>query len=368
MTGNDPIIRLENLGMRFDNATVLEDVSLDIRNGEFITLLGPSGCGKTTLLRLIAGFETPTSGTVSIDGKAVNHVPPNKRRVNTVFQSYALFPHMSVYDNLAFGPRMAGMPRAETDSRVREALDMVDLSAMADRMPSRLSGGQQQRVAIARAVINRPKALLLDEPLSALDAKLRKRMQVQLKRMCRQLGMTFVFVTHDQQEAFAMSDRVVVLDNGRIEQVGTPEEIYEEPVNLKVARFVGDTCILDGIAGQWDDGILHAEVEGQPCMLRTKRTFDSGQAIRVVLRPEDMVVFPEHEADPENKPNLPGTVNETIYKGSTWDMAVTLDCGKEILVTEFFNEDEDRISHKPGDRVVVSWFAGWEVVLPHEHA
>ncbi len=368
MTGNNPIIRLENLGMRFDNIMVLEELNLDIHNGEFITLLGPSGCGKTTLLRLIAGFESPTSGTVSIDGRIMNDVPPNQRRVNTVFQSYALFPHMSVSNNLAFGLRMAGIAKRERDQRVREALAMVDLPDMGDRMPANLSGGQQQRVAIARAVINNPKALLLDEPLSALDAKLRKRMQVQLKHLCRKLGITFVFVTHDQQEAFAMSDRVVVLDNGRIEQVGTPEEIYEEPVNLKVARFVGETCILDGSAHHWSDGILHAIVEGQPCQLKTRRSFGSHESIRVVLRPEDMVIVPEDDIASTHQPRLPGTVNETVYKGSTWDMVVDLDCGKQILITEFFNEDEDRICHKTGDRVIVSWFEGWEVVLPHEHA
>jgi len=366
MTGDNPIIRLRNLAMRFDDTDILEDINLDIRNGEFLTLLGPSGCGKTTILRLIAGFETPTAGQVIIDGKAVNDLPANQRRVNTVFQSYALFPHMNVYDNLAFGLRMSGTPKAEIDKRVREALEMVDLKNMAGRMPARLSGGQQQRVAIARAVINKPLALLLDEPLSALDAKLRKRMQVQLKELCRELGITFVFVTHDQEEAFAMSDRVVVMNEGRIQQTGKPEEVYEEPVNLYVAKFVGETCILDGVAGFKDRETLHAMVEGSPCKLVTGRDFEADSPIRVVLRPEDIVVEATPPEGHEDQLWLPGTVRDTVYKGSTWDMIVDLDCGKEVLVTEFFNEDDDRIWQKPGDKVVVSWFKGWEVVLPDE--
>lgn len=366
MTGKNPIIRLQDLAMRFDDTDVLEDINLDIHNGEFLTLLGPSGCGKTTLLRLIAGFETPADGSVIIDGERVNDLPANRRRVNTVFQSYALFPHMNVYDNLAFGLRMSGASKKTIGERVREALDMVDLGSMADRMPARLSGGQQQRVAIARAVINKPLALLLDEPLSALDAKLRKRMQKQLKHLCKELGITFVFVTHDQEEAFAMSDRVVVMNEGRIEQTGTPEEVYEEPTNLYVAKFVGETCILDGVAGFKENGILHAFVEGNPCALVTERDFEADAPIKVVLRPEDIVVAEAPTEGHEDQLWLPGTVRETVYKGSTWDMAVKLDCDKEILVTEFFNEDDDRIWQKPGDRVVVSWYKGWEVVLPDE--
>lgn len=366
MTGENPIIRLQNLAMRFDDTDILEDITLDIHNGEFLTLLGPSGCGKTTMLRLIAGFEIPTAGTVIINGKEVNDLPANQRRVNTVFQSYALFPHMTVYDNLAFGLKMSGTPRAEIDRRVREALDMVDLGRMADRMPNRLSGGQQQRVAIARAVVNKPLALLLDEPLSALDAKLRRRMQKQLKQFCKDLGITFIFVTHDQEEAFAMSDRVVVMNEGRIQQVGSPEEVYEEPVNLYVAGFVGETCILDGVAGYKERETLHAMVEGTPCTLVTAREFAPDEAIKVVLRPEDIVVENTPPDGSEDQLWLPGVVRETVYKGSTWDMIVDLDCGKEILVTEFFNEDGDRICQRAGDKVVVSWFKGWEVVLPDE--
>ncbi|GAB7023087.1 spermidine/putrescine ABC transporter ATP-binding protein PotA [Salidesulfovibrio brasiliensis] len=364
MTGNNPIIRLENLVKRFDGATVLDGVSLDIRDGEFLTILGPSGCGKTTILRIIAGFETPDQGRVHLDGQPLNDLPANQRRVNTVFQSYALFPHMTVRENLAFGLKMNKVSRREAERRIDDALDMVDLSHLARRYPDRLSGGQQQRVAIARAVVNNPLALLLDEPLSALDAKLRKRMQVQLKHMCRELGMTFVFVTHDQEEAFAMSDRVVVMNEGRIEQVGTPEEVYEEPVNMFVARFVGETTILDGSVVSKERETLHAMVEGKACELETARDFLPGEAIKIVLRPEDIIV--EQETDSEHALWLPGTVRDTVYKGSTWDMVIALDSGKDVLVTEFFNEDDERIWHKSGDRVMVSWYKGWEVVLPDE--
>lgn len=364
MTGNTPIIRLENVVKQFDDTTVLDGVTLDIKDGEFLTILGPSGCGKTTILRLIAGFETPDSGQVFLDEQPVNDLSPNQRRVNTVFQSYALFPHMTVRQNLAFGLKMNKVPTAEIRRRVEEALDMVDLIHLGDRYPERLSGGQQQRVAIARAVVNNPLALLLDEPLSALDAKLRKRMQVQLKRMCRELGMTFIFVTHDQEEAFAMSDRVVVMNNGHIEQIGTPEEVYEEPVNLYVARFVGETTILDGYVVEKSGKTLKAFVEGKSCELHTGRDFEQAQPIKIILRPEDILV--EKETDNQHAVWLSGTVLETVYKGSTWDMSIRLDSGKEILATEFFNEDDERIWHKPGDRVMVSWYKGWEVVLPDE--
>ncbi|WP_243545253.1 spermidine/putrescine ABC transporter ATP-binding protein PotA [Pseudodesulfovibrio tunisiensis] len=365
MAENNHVIRLRNLSKRFGESLVLSDVNLDIENGEFLTFLGPSGCGKTTILRIIAGLEEPTTGDVFLDGVRVNDVPAEKRKVNTVFQSYALFPHMTVRDNLAFGPKMAGANPRDTDRRVRESLELVDLGSMIDRMPSQLSGGQQQRVAIARAIINNPKALLLDEPLSALDARLRKRMQTSLKQLCRELGITFILVTHDQEEAFAMSDRVVVMDEGRIVQVGTPVQVYEEPVNLYVAGFVGETAILDGKAVSRTQGFLQAEVEGKPCVLHTKRTFSEGQPIKVVLRPEDILVESEI---PDNDDHLwlPGEITETVYKGSTWDMLVELDCGKVVRVTEFFNEDDDRIWHKPGDRIFMSWYTGWEVVLPDE--
>ncbi len=370
MSHQDFVIRLENLSKRFDDEYAVQDVNLDVRHGEFLTLLGPSGCGKTTILRLIAGFEQPDEGRVFIGGRPMDGLPPDQRRVNTVFQSYALFPHMNVFDNVAFGLRMEGAPKGEVRERVMDALRIVHLEKFAQRRPDSLSGGQQQRVAIARAVVNKPRALLLDEPLSALDYKLRQRMQMELKQLRRTLGITFIFVTHDQEEAFSMSDRVAVLNQGRIEQLGTPVEVYEEPVNLFVAEFVGQTNILDAVAGERVGGEVGGEaggrvkatVEGMETTLLTGKEFAPGKNIKVVLRPEDLLVERDVPED-DDKLWLPGVIEETIYKGSTWDMIIGLECGKRMLVTEFFDEDAEEMSFQAGEKVVVSWYAGWEVVL-----
>ena len=233
--------------MDFDGETVLDSINIYFNNSEFLTLLGPSGCGKTTTLRIIGGFLQPTSGDVLFDGVRINDVPPHKRRVNTVFQKYALFPHLNVFENVAFGLRIAKVPQKEIEQRVTEMLEIVSLKGFEKRKPDQLSGGQQQRVAIARALVNRPEVLLLDEPLGALDLRLRKDMQNELKRIQQQLGITFIYVTHDQEEALAMSDTVVVMDKGRIQQIGTPEDIYNEPKNAFVADFIGESNILDGI-------------------------------------------------------------------------------------------------------------------------
>jgi len=240
------LLSLRNLTKQFDGKKVLDSLDLEILDGEFITLLGPSGCGKTTLLRMMAGFEHADAGTITLSGQDLTHTPPENRPLNTVFQNYALFPHMSVFDNVAYGLKMEKRPKDEIQQRVIDALTMVQLEDFAKRKPHQLSGGQQQRVAIARAVIKRPKLLLLDEPLSALDYKLRRTMQIELKRLQRELGITFVFVTHDQEEALSMSDRVVVLKDGQIQQLGTPREVYERPANLFTARFVGETNFSPG--------------------------------------------------------------------------------------------------------------------------
>ena len=240
-------VQLLNICKSFDqDEAVIKNLDLDIRQGEFLTLLGPSGCGKTTTLRMIAGFELPTSGEIVIDGENITDKPPYKRCVNTVFQNYALFPHMNIYDNIAFGLKMKKMPKSKIKDKINEMLKMVQLEGYENRMPSQLSGGQMQRVAIARAVVNSPKVLLLDEPLGALDLKLRKQMQLELKHLQKILGITFVFVTHDQEEALTMSDRIVVMNNGIIEQIGTPEELYEHPKTKFVADFLGETNILEG--------------------------------------------------------------------------------------------------------------------------
>ena len=366
MTGQDNIIELRGVDKSFEDTRALEGIDLSISNGEFLTLLGPSGCGKTTILRILSGFETPDQGDVSIGGQRMNDVPPERRQVNTVFQNYALFPHMTVRDNVAFGLRMQSCPKGEIEGRVLEALRMVHLEQYADRRPHQLSGGQQQRVAIARAVVNKPLVLLLDEPFSAHDYKLRRAMQLEIKRLQRRLGITFVFVTHDQEEAFAMSDRVVVMNQGRIEQIGTPQEIYEEPSNLYVARFVGEINILPArIMSVPGEGIYIADISGRRFTLRTSRPFAAGDRVNVLLRPEDIRVYAHDDERPEG-PYLTGRIEETVYKGATVDISIALDSGETLSVAEFFNEDDAEISYNRGERVAVTWVDGWEVVLPYE--
>ncbi len=366
MAGQDSIIELRGVDKSFEDTRALEDINLRISNGEFLTLLGPSGCGKTTILRILSGFESPDSGEVLIGGGRMNDIPPERRQVNTVFQNYALFPHMSVRDNVAFGLRMQGCPKEEIAGRVMEALRMVHLDQYADRRPQQLSGGQQQRVAIARAVVNKPLVLLLDEPFSALDYKLRRAMQLEIKRLQRRLGITFVFVTHDQEEAFAMSDRVVVMNQGRIEQIGTPQEIYEEPANLYVARFVGEINILPArIMSVLGEGAYIADISGRRFTLRTPRTFAVGDRVNVLLRPEDIRIYAHGDERPDG-PYLTGRIEETVYKGATVDISIALDNGETLSVAEFFNEDDAEISYNHGERVAVTWVDGWEVVLPYE--
>jgi spermidine/putrescine transport system ATP-binding protein len=360
-----PLVQLSGIGKSFDGKTVISDLSLTINNGEFLTLLGPSGCGKTTVLRLIAGLENVDTGTISLDGQDITEVPAESRYVNTVFQSYALFPHMSVFDNVAFGLRMQKCPNAEIAPRVTEALKMVQLEEFARRKPHQLSGGQQQRVAIARAVVNRPKILLLDESLSALDYKLRKQMQNELKALQRKLGITFVFVTHDQEEALTMSDRIVVMRNGIIEQDGSPREIYEEPKNLFVARFIGEINIFDAtVIERVDEQRVRASVEGRECHIYVTFPVTKGQHLKVLLRPEDLrVVEINHEGEAEG---FIGYVRERNYKGMTLESSVELENGKMVMVSEFFNEDDPDVDHSLDQKVAITWVESWEVVLADE--
>ena len=362
-----PIIELRSVSKNYGNTTALHNINLQIANGEFLTLLGPSGCGKTTILRLISGFESPSQGGLFLQGLDITTIPPDKRQVNTVFQNYALFPHMTVWDNVAFGLRMQSRPKDEIRERVSEVLRRVRMEALADRMPRQLSGGQQQRVAIARAIVNNPLVLLLDEPFSALDFKLRKQMQLEIKHLQRQLGITFVFVTHDQEEAFAMSDRVVVMNEGEIRQIGTSQEIYEEPENLFVARFVGEINVLEGvITGIVKDDVYTAVVEGVEFTIRSRREFAAGDKVKVLLRPEDLKVYLAKE-DAQKPPFFIGHIQETVYKGATVDIMLTLETsGKMLQAAEFFNEDDVDISYSPGDKVTVTWVEGWEVVLDSE--
>jgi spermidine/putrescine transport system ATP-binding protein len=365
MNGN--IIELKGVSKKFGDYQALHETTINIKNGEFITLLGPSGCGKTTLLRLISGFDTPDKGRVFIEDKDVTDLPPEKRHMNMVFQSYALFPHMTVYDNVAFGLRCKKVEPHEVHRRVLEVLKMVKLDQLADRTPHQLSGGQQQRVAIARAVVNEPIVLLLDEPLSALDYNLRKSMQIELKQLQRRLGITFIFVTHDQEEALSMSDRVAIMNEGYIEQLGTPKDIYEEPNSLYVADFIGEANIFTTDILETFENKLVIEIEGKKFILTNKRNLVAKQRVYVIVRPEDITVWGENELNHEEiKDMLPGTVEQVIYKGSTVDLLVRLPSEKKIFATEFFNEDDEKLDYHNTEKVWIDWIPGWEVVLPYE--
>ena len=316
------LIRLRDLCMAFDDEPVLDHINLYINDKEFLTLLGPSGCGKTTTLRIIGGFATPTSGDVLFDGVRINDVPPYQRQINTVFQKYALFPHLNVYENIAFGLRMQKLPEAEIKERVMEMLETVSLKGFEHRRPEALSGGQQQRVAIARALVNRPKVLLLDEPLAALDLKLRKDMQIELKRIQQQVGITFIYVTHDQEEALTMSDTIVGMDKGSIQQIGTPEDIYNEPKNAVVADFIGESNIIDGIMPE--DNVVQMYGRRFPCL---DGGFAPNEAVDVVIRPEDIDIVPVEQGQ------LTGTVTSVTFKGMQYDIIVDFRGFKWLIQT-----------------------------------
>ena len=327
-----PLVQLAGIRKCFDGKEVIPQLDLTINNGEFLTLLGPSGCGKTTVLRLIAGLETVDSGRIMLDNEDITHVPAENRYVNTVFQSYALFPHMTVFENVAFGLRMQKTPAAEITPRVMEALRMVQLETFAQRKPHQLSGGQQQRVAIARAVVNKPRLLLLDESLSALDYKLRKQMQNELKALQRKLGITFVFVTHDQEEALTLSDTIVVMSEGRIQQIGTPVDIYNEPINSFVADFIGESNILNGVMIK-DKLVRFAGVEFE-CV---DEGFGENVPVDVVIRPEDIDIVEPDKGD------LQGTITSVTFKGVHYETIVDFKGFKWMIQTTDFHPEGSRI-------------------------
>ena len=306
-------IELKEVSKHFGRVVAVDTVSLSIGDGEFFSLLGPSGCGKTTTLRMIAGFELPTEGDVCIDGQLQGETPPYRRPVNTVFQNYALFPHMTIFQNVAFGLEMQKVPKEEIRQRVLAALEMVQLPGMENRKPDQLSGGQQQRIALARALVNRPKVLLLDEPLGALDLKLRKAMQLELKALQHRVGITFIYVTHDQEEALTMSNRIAVMNHGRVLQVGTPEEIYEQPTDRFVADFIGETNFLEGQARESQAGEAAVVVGGVLTLyVPMEGRVEIGEEVTVAIRPEKISLH----AEPAGPRAIPGIVQEVIYTGT----------------------------------------------------
>ena len=339
-TGSEHIIEIKDLCKSYDGTKVLKNITFYIRNNEFITLLGPSGCGKSTTLRIIAGFETADSGIVNFEGKDLKSVPANKRNINTVFQRYALFPHLNVFDNVAFGLKIKKVNKKEIEQRVNKALETVGLADYGERYIDQLSGGQMQRVAIARAIVNRPRVLLLDEPLGALDLKMRKDMQIELKEMQKELGITFVYVTHDQEEALTMSDTIIVMKDGLIQQIGTPIDVYNEPKNAYVADFIGESNIVAGTMKKDNEVTVSSGITFK-CVDPLFPEFSEGVAnlVDVVIRPEDFYIAEEAEG------RINGVVESLVFKGVHYEMIVKSDDGIEWLVQ---NVDPFKVGSRVG--------------------
>ena len=349
------IVQLEGVNKYFGKNHVVKNLNLSVEEGEFLTLLGSSGCGKTTTLRMIAGFEEPTSGSILVEGQAVEEKEPFERNVNTVFQSYALFPHKTIYDNVAYGLKMKKVPKTEIARRVKEIMALVQLTGFEERYPSQLSGGQQQRVAIARALINRPRVLLLDEPLGALDLKLRKQMQLELKRLQRKLNITFIYVTHDQEEALTMSDRIAVMHDGILDQLGTPEEIYEQPRTKFVATFIGETNIFEGNIKELAMGRVAVRIENG-VIRGCGYVFSRNEYITVSVRPEKM----KFSAAPVKGFQLEAQVKDYVYTGSVVKCIAVLQNGMEIKMDRLAGEELP----EPGS-IIHPWWEEKDAVLLH---
>lgn len=356
-----PIIELKNISKSFNSEVILNNFNFALHKNKFVTILGPSGSGKTTVIKLIAGFELADEGEITLNGVKVNNLPPNKREVNTVFQNYSLFPHMSVYENIAFGLKMKKKDKAYIDNAVEEVLKIIKMEKFADRKPDQLSGGQQQRVAVARAIVNKPLILLLDEPLSALDEKLRKQMQAELKQMQKDLGITFILVTHDQEEALSISDVVIVVNNGNIEQIGSPQDIYEKPVNSFVASFVGELNTLNARVESKNGNNITLTVENEYLyQLTDKKDLKVDEEIKLLIRPENLTLTPANGALPPI--GLRGKVNELRYRGALLDYLITLNNNKKVIATVFQNKAQGFHDYQPGAEIFIEWIAGKEVL------
>jgi spermidine/putrescine transport system ATP-binding protein len=363
-TTSDPVIRLDGVSKRFGDFVAVDRADFDIAEGEFFSMLGPSGCGKTTTLRMIAGFEQPTSGRILLHGDDVSRTAPHKRDVNTVFQNYALFPHMSVFDNVAFGLRNRKTPEKVVKDRVHELLEVVRLPEFADRRPQQLSGGQQQRIALARALVNLPKALLLDEPLGALDLKLRQVMQLELKRIQREVGITFIFVTHDQEEALTMSDRIAVMNQGRVEQIGTPTEIYHQPASAFVAGFIGTANLLPVTVRSQDGDQVSVESSGVGafCVPSAGRTYEPGTEATIMVRPERLVPAgaPLHGGEPAG--TIDCTVTSMVFQGPVIRCQVATSTGTTLVA--HLGPEDDPASIAVGAPITMTWAFDGAYLVP----
>ena len=359
-------ISVERVTKRFGEVTAVDDVSLTIPGGEFFSMLGPSGCGKTTTLRMIAGFEAPDVGRILLEGHDVSHVPPAKRNVNMVFQAYGLFPHMSVADNVAFGPRIKKLSKEETSTRVAEVIRTVQLEGMEDRRPGQLSGGQQQRVALARALVNRPAALLLDEPLGALDLKLRKEMQLELKDLQQRTGTTFVYVTHDQEEAMTMSDRIAVMNGGVVEQLATPRELYQRPASSFVAGFIGTSNLVTIRVDRRHDGLLVMDLGEGERILAVDPGGDAAPERTITVRPEWIKLAREDAGARDRACHVGGTVVDVVYLGSVTQLIVLLRTGERLTVHRL-NDEVGADEPRPGERVTLHWEAAHSFVIGAPH-
>ena len=362
---NDAVVVIDHVVKRFGGVVAVNDLSLEIARGEFFSMLGPSGCGKTTTLRMIGGFETPTEGSIRLDGRDVTDLPAYKRDVNTVFQSYGLFPHLNVFENVAFGLRRRGIAGAEVTRRVDEALELVSLKGYGKRRPAQLSGGQQQRVALARALVNHPQVLLLDEPLGALDLKLRKQMQLELKRIQDEVGITFIFVTHDQEEAMTISDRIAVMNHGRIEQLGRPEEVYERPATQFVAEFLGVSNLIDGtfrgVSDSW--GVVELS-DGQSIRIPRDAAATAGGPVRVGVRPEKLHVYAGGADVPADHNSITATLRNAVFVGVSYQYFFDASGGRQISAFDR-NSGRGAIA-APGDRVCLAWRPEHTFVIPAE--